>query len=360
MYERLNAKLVSPEKFVLVVGSNRSGTTIAGAIIDSHPRMLCANKSTASMRLWRDMTRSQIVENIIENCRHNIAADRPSEGYLYGVPTRDKDSAAISVIGDKVWNSALLIMAGQRHLLSSLQERTGADVMLLNCVRNPFDVIATMHRRSGASLRDRFRWYVMYCEATQMLVERDEWPMMTLRHEDLIDDPKKYPCRYSTGLVIRPTETACNRYEKRCSKNLIGVEMRPIGPLISSVKSKGCRTAFRFWSDTASMSIELRADNASLARRRLRLPAVGMRSARPFSRCGRRWPAAAGRMRGSARSASTPHAIAANPGAFSRRQRRRRPSVAFGDTFSRKGRRGRRALPPKRLLARIHPALVQN
>jgi hypothetical protein len=190
MYEQLDAALIAPETFVLVVGNARSGTTIVGAIIDSHPHMLCANESSASAIFWRDMNRQQILENMIENCRRNLASDRPSEGYLYAIYAGDKDSAAIAVIGDKIWNPALLLIAGQRNLLSSLQERTAAAIRLVHCVRNPFDVVATMHKRSGAPLRDRLRWYVMHCEAIQIIIEREESPIMLLRHENLIANPR--------------------------------------------------------------------------------------------------------------------------------------------------------------------------
>ncbi len=178
-----------PKKFALIVGNARSGTTIVGAIIDSHSKMLCANESSASGVFWRGMDRPQILDNIIDNCRHNLANQRPSEGYLYGINTCDKNAQDVEVIADKIWNPALLLLAGQRNLLTSLQDRTGAETVLVHCVRNPFDVIATMHRRSGAALRDRLGWYAMHCEAIQMIIDRDEKPIHLLRHEDLSERP---------------------------------------------------------------------------------------------------------------------------------------------------------------------------
>lgn len=190
MYELLNASAISAEKFALVVGNARSGTTIAGAIIDSHPQMLCANELSASATFWRGIDRDKILDNIIDNCRLNCHNNRPSENYLYGIKTDKKYARDIAVIGDKIWNPALLLMAGQRDLLASLQDQMGAQVVLIHCVRNPFDVIATMHRRSGASLRDRLGWYIMHCEAIQIIIEREEQPIFLLRHEELIEDPR--------------------------------------------------------------------------------------------------------------------------------------------------------------------------
>jgi hypothetical protein len=188
MNKALDPNLIVPQKFVLVVGNARSGTTIVGAIIDSHARMICANETTASANFWRGWNRQQIVNEVVANSAANYTAGRPSEGYSYAIETDDKHDGGIVVIGDRVWNPALLLMAGQRALLSNLEQVMGCSVVLVHCVRNPFDVIATMHRRSGASLRDRLRWYTMHCEAIQIIIERS-FPMLLIRHEDLIAEP---------------------------------------------------------------------------------------------------------------------------------------------------------------------------
>ena len=188
MHERTHGS-VTPQKFVLVVGNSRSGTTIVGAIINSHAHMICANETTASSNFWRGLGRESILKEIIENSEANYAAGRLSEGYSYAIETDNKASSDIGVIGDKVWNPALLLMAGQRTLLASLEQLMRCSIVLVHCVRNPFDVIATMHQRSGASLRDRLRWYTMHCEAIQIIIERGDHPILLVRHEELITDP---------------------------------------------------------------------------------------------------------------------------------------------------------------------------
>jgi hypothetical protein len=204
LYEQLTATAISPEKFALVIGSPRSGTTIIGAIIDSHPKMLCANESSASEVFWRDMGRLQILDNIIDNCRQSLSNNRPSAGYFYGIKTSKKDCHDIAVIGDKIWNAAVLPLAGQRNLLASLQNRTGAKIAVIACLRNPFDVIATMHRRTGASLRNRFGWYAMHCEAIRIIIDRGEQPILLLRHEELLERPHEI-CRQLFEWLGYPT-----------------------------------------------------------------------------------------------------------------------------------------------------------
>lgn len=178
---------VAADRFALVIGNGRSGTTIVGAILDAHPQIVCANETRASVAYWRDWTGDAIIADILANSEANRAAQRPSEEYLYAIDTPAKDVSSVTILADKIWNPTLLILAGAPRLISELSERV-APVSLLHCVRNPFDVIATMHRRSGASLEDRTRWYFMHCDAAQMLIDRGDAPLWTMRHEDLIAD----------------------------------------------------------------------------------------------------------------------------------------------------------------------------
>ena len=198
-----------------MVGSARSGTTLVGAIVDSHARMICANETSASVNFWRGWSAREIVEEIVANSAANYAAGRTSEGYSYAIETDHKDSSEITVIGDKVWNPAVLLMAGQRDLLAGLERLMRCPLALLHCVRNPFDVIATMHRRSGASLRDRMRWYTIQCEAIQMIVERSEFPILLVRHEDLIADPSVVSGQIFEWLGFPTSEEHLSRIQRK-------------------------------------------------------------------------------------------------------------------------------------------------
>jgi hypothetical protein len=174
------------DKFVLVVGNARSGTTIVGSIIDSHPRMLCANETASSAQFWRNRSRDDILSEIRENSARNLATGRFSEGYRYAIETPVKSD--IAVYADKIWNPALLLLAGDFGLLNRLADTLCAPIALVHCVRNPFDVIATMHRRSKAPLEDRARWFFMHCDAALSLYSRCV-PIYDLASESLISNP---------------------------------------------------------------------------------------------------------------------------------------------------------------------------
>lgn len=172
------------EKYVLVIGNSRSGTTIVGSILDSHPQMICGNETASSASFWRGSTLETITAEIEENSSRNAQLGRPSEGYQYAIGSAPKSQ--ITVLADKIWNPAVLLLAGDRRLLSRLRTTMGVPISLIHCVRNPFDTISTMHRKSAATLRDRLRWYFMHCDAIQVIIERQEEPIFEIHNEDVV------------------------------------------------------------------------------------------------------------------------------------------------------------------------------
>ena len=175
----------SLQAFALVIGNARSGTTIVGSILNSHPEMLCANETKASRAFWQEWTREEIVAELESNCADPDQKSRFS-AWGYAIPSAVKSS--VTLLADKIWNPTLLLVAGNIGLLNRLSETMGAPVRLIHCVRNPFDAIATMHRRSGAPLEDRMLWYFMHCEAAEMLIARGDRPLHLVRHEELTAD----------------------------------------------------------------------------------------------------------------------------------------------------------------------------
>lgn len=198
------------ERFVLVVGNARSGTTIVGAILDSHPNVLCANESALSANFWRGATRDDIIGDITRNSARNSQNGRPSSGYSYSIDAPPKGD--IRIYADKTWNPALLLLAGNHGLLPQLSKTLAAPVSLIHCIRNPFDAIATMHQRSGASLSNRARWFFMHCEAVMMLLERGE-SLLEIEHETLTVDAEGQSLRIfnSLGLETSPGHLAAIR-----------------------------------------------------------------------------------------------------------------------------------------------------
>ena len=178
--------------FVLVVGNARSGSTLLGSILDAHPHVIVANETAASGNFWRGLDRAAILEEIVANSRRNQESGRVSEGYRYLINPQAKNEADIRVMGDKVWNPATLLLHGDFALLNRLEGLLGTPVRIIHAIRNPFDVIATMHGRSGAPVRDRMLWYFMHCDA--VLAIRAKWDAsryLDFHHESLFEEPDR-------------------------------------------------------------------------------------------------------------------------------------------------------------------------
>lgn len=176
--------------FVLIVGNARSGSSLVGAVLDAHPAAVVANETEGSVNLWRKHTGPEILRLIYDMAARNAAAGRPSEGYRYQIGPPPGAKTELRLMGDKTWNPALLMLHGNPRLLPSLEERLGMPVRLVHAIRNPFDTIATMHRRSGASLEDRTRWYFMHCDAAAALQARlPANRFLDSHHADLLADP---------------------------------------------------------------------------------------------------------------------------------------------------------------------------
>lgn len=176
--------------FVLIVGNARSGSTLMGAVLDGHPRMVIANETAASATFWRGLDGRDILREVWDNAERNAALGRPSEGYTYQIGPPPSQKHDIVVAGDKIFNPATLLLHGDHALIPSLEQRLAVPVRLIYAIRNPFDTIATMHRRSGAPIADRIRWYFIHCDAAEALRARlpaDRF--LESHHDDLLARP---------------------------------------------------------------------------------------------------------------------------------------------------------------------------
>lgn len=178
------------QMFVLIIGNARSGSTLLGSVLDAHPNATVANETIDSANLWRGLTGREIVQNILKNAEAQAISGRPSSGYLYQISIPPRAKHQINVVGDKVWNPATLLLHGDYNLLPSLEDRLGIPVMLLHSIRNPYDVVATMHMRSGAPVSDRIKWYRAHCESVAAIEERIPGDrLIHVHHEELVRRP---------------------------------------------------------------------------------------------------------------------------------------------------------------------------
>ena len=134
------------------------------------------------------MDGAEIKSSTVECASLAFANGRRRDDYLYEIRMETKRYEHVEILADKIYTPSLLFLHGDAGLLDTLSSRLERPVKIVYCLRDPLDVIATMHRRSGATLRDRARWYFNHCEALAALLDRGI-DMTPVYHERLIADP---------------------------------------------------------------------------------------------------------------------------------------------------------------------------
>jgi hypothetical protein len=212
--------MIKTQKFLLIIGNARSGSTILGAVLDAHPNMVVANETIESGHLWRGLDGGKILAGIFQNAEQQALESTRSAvcGQKSAWPPSKKQD--IRVVGDKIWNPATLFLHGKYNLIPSLEERVVAPVALIHACRNPFDAISSMHLKSGAPVGDRIRWYSVHCEAVAAISERMPGNrFLHVHHEELIQRPSVVLANCCRFLDV-PFSDA---YLERCKPLLLGV-----------------------------------------------------------------------------------------------------------------------------------------
>jgi hypothetical protein len=213
--EKKGEDFKSLRSFVLIVGNSRSGSTVLGSVIDAHPHAIIANETWSSANFWRGADRQSILEEICKNSENNYSTGRMSEGYSYSIEQEKSGPDDVLVMGDKIWNPTTLMLHGNYPLLARLQNTLGCPVQIIHAIRNPFDVIATMHTRSSAPVRDRILWYFMHCDAVCAIRDsHEDCRVLDVHHEDLILSSPDTIARLCDFLALEQSEAHRNACKK--------------------------------------------------------------------------------------------------------------------------------------------------
>ena len=155
------------KKFLFFVGYPRSGHSIIGSILDAHPNVVVAHEYNLFEKLpliiahnsTRGQTNSteavkQLFNQLYQNSYDNVflngtRSENKKKGYnltLYGTwQGHYKDQ--ILVIGDKKGGGSARLYAQNstefQRIYKKLLEMIQIPVVIVHCVRNPFDIIST-------------------------------------------------------------------------------------------------------------------------------------------------------------------------------------------------------------------------
>ncbi len=180
------------EAYCMFIGYPRSGHSLVGSLLDAHPDAVIANELDALRYVASGFTKTQLYSLILDNSR-SYGAQR-EHVYDYTVPGQWQGRhRTIRVIGDKKGGRSTRRLAQYPSLLRRLHNRVGVPLRFIHVVRNPFDNIATIHRRSTRerSLASAVQEYLRLCATTEQLRALVGDAVLDVRHEDLLVAPHR-------------------------------------------------------------------------------------------------------------------------------------------------------------------------
>lgn len=196
--------------YVMFLGYPRSGHSLVGSLLDAHPDAVVAHELDALRLFQAGFRRNQVFSMILENDRRFTAGGRRGGGdYGYVVPGQWQGRyRELRVIGDKSAERSTRRLLGRRDLLDVLRRQAGDDVRFLHVVRNPYDNIATMWRRSQreSTLEEVAERYLTLCRTVGELKHHLPTRVLDVRHEDLVADAPSELARMCAFLGLSAPE----------------------------------------------------------------------------------------------------------------------------------------------------------
>jgi hypothetical protein len=199
--------------YCLFIGHARSGHSIVGALLDAHPEIVISDELDALRYLDAGFSRDQLLHLSIRVARHQAARQRRKHGrsgmYSYFVPDQWQGRwDRLRVVGDSRAGWTVQRLTADPALLGRLEETMRPlTVRFIHVVRNPFDNISTMMIRGGRTLEGAVERYFDNCSALVRLRDRiGPERILTLRHEELIRDPRTQLSAACRFLGVEPGE----------------------------------------------------------------------------------------------------------------------------------------------------------
>jgi hypothetical protein len=177
--------------FCLFVGSGRSGASLIGSMLDAHPRMIVAHQLHPLTLLRANFTKWQIYHLLLANSRQYADDGRNESGYSFVIPGQSQGKFDhLQVIGDKSAPASEVMLHADPSVLDQLADTVGLPIKTIHVVRNPYDNISTVAKRSGDDLEAATKTYFSRCETVAALDQRLSGnDLFHVRSEDVIEDP---------------------------------------------------------------------------------------------------------------------------------------------------------------------------
>jgi hypothetical protein len=189
---RNRSHLAEVDHFLLFVGYPRSGHSLIGSLLNAHPEMVVAHELGVFDYVDHRFGRTALYGLILERDRAFASLGRQWTDYDYTVEGQFQGRfRRLSVVGDKRGRHANISLTRKPELLERLRTTVGVPVRVLHVTRNPYDNIATMAKRSDATIDTAITRFESLCEGAaniRKLLQPDE--IMDVNYDQFLGDPR--------------------------------------------------------------------------------------------------------------------------------------------------------------------------
>jgi hypothetical protein len=183
----------------LFIGHVKSGGSLVGAMLDAHPRAVLADEVDVVAQVEAGLDREQIFTLLLRGARREARDGRVTarrlEPYSLAVPGRWQGRyEQLEVIGDTRAGPTTRRLGDDPERLDRLRAVVGdRRLAFVHVVRNPYEPIGAMVRRSGRTISDAIDDHRGQCRRLDELRARvPAGDLLTLRYEDLVADPRRH------------------------------------------------------------------------------------------------------------------------------------------------------------------------
>ncbi len=202
--ERDPARFSSVATFYVTIGHVKSGGTLLGAMIDSHPRAVVADSFDIFRYLDNGFGRRQLAWAIDEvssgQARSGRVTGRGIGEYSVALPGQGKVTDA-RVVGVSAAGPTVRRLGAWTTVQDRLIERVApSQLRLIHVIRHPLGPISAMRVRSGRTADAAIDDYFERCERLAAIRRQAVVPLLEIRYEDLTQAPEQ-TVRSVTGFL---------------------------------------------------------------------------------------------------------------------------------------------------------------
>jgi hypothetical protein len=182
----------------LFLGHVKSGGTLLGAMLDAHPSTAIADEMDVVAQVGAGLDREQIFTLLVRGARREAENGRVTarrlDPYSLAVPGQWQGRhERLRVIGDSRAGPTTRALGDAPERLTALRSVMGdTRLVFVQVIRNPYEPIGAMVRRSGRSVEDATADHEAQCRRLVSLRERlPAEDVHTVRYEELVADPRR-------------------------------------------------------------------------------------------------------------------------------------------------------------------------